>query len=241
MLTSDRPRVAGSTSPPGIPAPQPSSTLLSRLPPEIRNEIWDLSFSGTNREIDLLHDACPPSSILLLTCRQIHAEAKGFWPGRREKYWRSTSFFINFDPSATPNTAVSFPTDEDLDETRYLKLRILATDLLDSRRPSGERVFRTIRPMTLAPPETCDTEMPLIFERLENRKWYCASVHGLEADGDATTREQFPISFIYDVCEEQTIHEIRYETGLTPAQYRPFVPIEESELRALRGMEVPVV
>ncbi|KAK0252323.1 hypothetical protein B0A54_14123 [Friedmanniomyces endolithicus] len=244
MLTSDRPRVAGSTSPPGIPAPQPSSTLLSRLPPEIRNEIWDLSFSGTNREIDLLHDACPPSSNLLVTCRQIHAEAKGFWPGRWEKYWRSTSFFINFDPSATPNTAISFPTDEDLDEIRHLKLRVLLRHLLRTRRSNGMRVFATIHPMTLASPEMGETETPLIFERLEDRKWYCAGpagVHGLESDGDATTWAQYPISFVYYDYEVQNIHVIRHETGPPPARYRSFVPIEQSELRALLGMEVPVV
>ncbi|KAK1072953.1 hypothetical protein LTR12_001553 [Friedmanniomyces endolithicus] len=234
-----RPRVACSTAPPGIAAPQPSSTLLSRLPPETRNEIWDLSFSGTNREIDLLHDACPPSSALLLTCCQIYTEAKGFWPGRREKYWRSTSFFLEFDPAAMLNTTISFPADEDLDEVRYIKMRILAGQLIDARRPNGARVFRTIHPMTLASPEICDTEAPLIFERLENRKWYCASVHGLEPDGNEKTQTQIPVSIVYDVFHDQVV--VKYETGGPPARYRSFAIIEKSELRALLGMEVPDV
>ncbi|KAK0252861.1 hypothetical protein LTS09_012018 [Friedmanniomyces endolithicus] len=212
-----RPRVACPTAPPGIAAPQPSSTLLSRLPPEIRNEIWDLSFSGTNREVDLLHDACPPSSNLLLTCRQMHAEAKGFWPGRREKYWRSTRFFIEFDPSAMLNAEISFPADEDLDEIRHIILRILARQLLETRHPSGSRVFRTIHPMTLASP----------------------SVHGLEPDGDETTQTQLPVSIVYDVFDDQVV--VKYETGGPPARYRSFAIIEQLELRALLGMEVPDV
>ncbi|TKA39058.1 hypothetical protein B0A54_09655 [Friedmanniomyces endolithicus] len=177
-----RPRVACPTAPPGIAAPQPSSTLLSRLPPEIRNEIWDLSFSGTNREVDLLHDACPPSSNLLLTCRQMHAEAKGFWPGRREKYWRSTRFFIEFDPSAMLNAEISFPADEDLDEIRHIIL---------------------------------------------------------QPDGDETTQTQLPVSIVYDVFDDQVV--VKYETGGPPARYRSFAIIEQLELRALLGMEVPDV
>ncbi|KAK1062495.1 hypothetical protein LTR74_010200 [Friedmanniomyces endolithicus] len=220
-----RPQVACSTAPPGIPAPQPSSTLLSRLPPEIRNEIWDLSFSGTNREIDLLHDACPPSSALLLTCRQVYAEAKGYWPGRREKYWRSTRFFIEFDPSAMLNAEISFPADEDLDEIRHMKLRILARQLLETRHQSGSRIY--------------DTEASLIFERLENRKWYRASVHGLEPDGDEMTQTQLPVSIVYDVFDDQVV--VKYETGGPPARYRSFAIIEQLELRALLGMEVPDV
>ncbi|KAK0273468.1 hypothetical protein LTR35_012218 [Friedmanniomyces endolithicus] len=234
-----RPQVACSTAPPGIPAPQPSSTLLSRLPPEIRNEIWDLSFSGTNREIDWLHDACPPSSALLLTCRQVYAEAKGYWPGRREKYWRSTRAFIEFDPSAMLDTTISFPADEDLDEIRHMKLRILARQLLETRHQSGSRVFRTIHPMTLASPEIYDTEASLIFERLENRKWYRASVHGLEPDGDEMTQTQLPVSIVYDVFDDQVV--VKYETGGPPARYRSFAIIEQLELRALLDMEVPDV
>ncbi|KAK0344104.1 hypothetical protein LTR91_019684 [Friedmanniomyces endolithicus] len=218
---------------------QPSSTLLSRLPPEIRNEIWDFSSSGTNREIDLFHDACPPSLALLLTCRQIHAEAKGYWPGRREKYWRSTRFFIEFDETARLNTTISFPADEDLDEIRHIKFRITARSLLNARRLYGSRVSTSMYLVTLASPEICDTEAPLIFERLADRKWYCASVHGLEADADATTQTPVPVAISYDDFYDQTVLE--YGTGGPPARYRSLAIIEKLELRALLGMEVPDV
>jgi len=236
QLTSHRPRVACPTAPPGIAAPQPSSTLLSRLPPEIRNEIWDLSFSGTNREVDLLHDACPPSSALLLTCRQVYAEAKGYWPSRREKYWRSTRFFIEFDPSALLNAEISFPADEDLDGIRHIKLRILARCLLDARRLYESRFSTSTYLVTLASPETCDTEAPLSFERLPDRSWYCAGVHGLTADADATTTQtRVPVAISYDDVYDHTVLE--YGAGGPAAQYRSFAPVEKAEPRTLLGMK----
>ncbi|KAK5744200.1 hypothetical protein LTR17_002230 [Elasticomyces elasticus] len=68
-------------------------SLLATLPAELRIDIWKLAFSGPDRVVDLLQ---PPQVTihLLLTCQQVHDEAREFFRGRREQYWRSTNFMI---------------------------------------------------------------------------------------------------------------------------------------------------
>ncbi|KAK5737839.1 hypothetical protein LTR17_006487 [Elasticomyces elasticus] len=68
-------------------------SLLATLPAELRVDNWKLAFSGTDRVVDLLQ---PPQVTinLLLTCQQVHDEAREFFRGRREQYWRSTNFMI---------------------------------------------------------------------------------------------------------------------------------------------------
>ncbi|KAK5719229.1 hypothetical protein LTR15_007752 [Elasticomyces elasticus] len=67
--------------------------LLTTLPAELRIDIWKLAFSGTDRVVDLLQ---PPQVTihLLLTCQQVHNEAREFFARPREEYWRSTDFMI---------------------------------------------------------------------------------------------------------------------------------------------------
>ncbi|KAK5737838.1 hypothetical protein LTR17_006486 [Elasticomyces elasticus] len=104
--------------------PTPASRLLA-LPPEIRNAIWELSFSGTDREVDLL--TChAPSLDLLLACHQIYEEAKGFWPSKRGEYFSTTNFTIT-SPASVPQAAASL-SDRDIAAIRHIKLVVCMRD-----------------------------------------------------------------------------------------------------------------
>ncbi|KAK4950912.1 hypothetical protein LTR10_010905 [Elasticomyces elasticus] len=102
-------------------ATPPSPSRLLALPPEIRNSIWELSFSGTNHTVDLL--TChPPSLDLLLASRQVYEEAKGFWPGRRREFFSSTSFSVTRGKKVNVK-AISF-TDNDVKHIKDISLYV---------------------------------------------------------------------------------------------------------------------
>ncbi|KAK3617677.1 hypothetical protein LTR56_025144 [Elasticomyces elasticus] len=102
-------------------ATPPSPSRLLALPPEIRNPIWELSFSGTNHTVDLL--TChPPSLDLLLASRQVYEEAKGFWPGRRREFFSSTSFSVTRGKKVNVK-AISF-TDNDVKHIKAIRLYV---------------------------------------------------------------------------------------------------------------------
>ncbi|KAK5719228.1 hypothetical protein LTR15_007751 [Elasticomyces elasticus] len=107
-------------------ATPPSPSRLLALPPEIRNAIWELSFSGTDREVDMF-ESHPPSAELLLACRQIHEEAKGFWPGRRGDYFSTTSFTIT-SLASIPQAAASL-SDRDIAAINHIKLLVRVRDI----------------------------------------------------------------------------------------------------------------
>lgn len=65
---------------------------LFRIPAELRNRIYELCFVKAN-EVNLL-EAMPPSKALLLTCRQIHDEARLMRRRAYRDYWFKTRFFI---------------------------------------------------------------------------------------------------------------------------------------------------
>ncbi|KAK5744201.1 hypothetical protein LTR17_002231 [Elasticomyces elasticus] len=109
---------------PKMAAPPPSSSLLT-LPPEVRNAIWELSFSGTNRTVDLFESRAPAAD-LLLACHQICEEAKGFWPGKRGEYFSTTSFTITSPPYVL--LSVSF-SDHDITAIRHIKLLVRVRDI----------------------------------------------------------------------------------------------------------------
>lgn len=55
-------------------------TFLDKLPAEIRNNIYSLVLSPDKRtDLVELKEATPPSKNLMLTCKQIHAEAAGMY------------------------------------------------------------------------------------------------------------------------------------------------------------------
>lgn len=72
--------------------PQPSC-LLFKLPPELRNYIYELIFA-TPDTIDFV-DACSPPKDLVLTCRRLHTEMTGLYKEAYRAYWSETTFEID--------------------------------------------------------------------------------------------------------------------------------------------------
>ncbi|KAI5366646.1 hypothetical protein Slin14017_G042860 [Septoria linicola] len=76
-------------------SPPTDCLILDRLAAELRNSIYKLAFTPDRdiEEVDFFA-AAPPSSALLLTCRQIKNEARGIHRAAYRSYWRSAKFFI---------------------------------------------------------------------------------------------------------------------------------------------------
>ena len=67
---------------------------LRALPAELRNAIYELSFT-TNDDNDVdLFKAAPPSKSLLLTCHEIYREARLICREAYRQYWTDTDFAI---------------------------------------------------------------------------------------------------------------------------------------------------
>lgn len=80
--------VSASTAPP--------CAFFTKLPAELRNAIYELSFADDNEanaKINLLQ-AKPPSNALLLTCRQANQEGKEIYRDAFRKYWTGTNFVV---------------------------------------------------------------------------------------------------------------------------------------------------
>lgn len=82
---------------------------LMKLPPELRNEIYELVlFQEDDDEdyepIDLMYPY-PPSKNLLLSCREIYREAKGIYKQAYRAFWKTSTFMIE-DVSEMPETMV---------------------------------------------------------------------------------------------------------------------------------------
>lgn len=71
---------------------QPECPLF-KLPPEIRNQIWELAFASPST-INFV-DACPPSKDLALTCRRIYEETGEMYIDAFRSYWSGTLFTID--------------------------------------------------------------------------------------------------------------------------------------------------
>ncbi|KAI6906043.1 hypothetical protein D0869_10409 [Hortaea werneckii] len=86
-----------------------ASSGLMKLPPELRNEIYELVlFQEDDDEdyepIDLMYPY-PPSKNLLLSCREIYHEAKGIYKQAYRAFWKTSTFMVE-DVSDMPETMV---------------------------------------------------------------------------------------------------------------------------------------
>ncbi|KAF2166750.1 hypothetical protein M409DRAFT_22804 [Zasmidium cellare ATCC 36951] len=69
--------------------------LFEKLPPELRNEIYRLTFTVEDEGKDIrLRDAAPPEKAILLTCKQAHTEAAKLHKIMYRDYWRKTTFSV---------------------------------------------------------------------------------------------------------------------------------------------------
>jgi len=75
---------------------QPQSPLF-RLPPELRNNIYELVFSPAEvEEVELTSaKSHAPSAALTLACKRINSEACGLYKAASQTYWSSITFTLS--------------------------------------------------------------------------------------------------------------------------------------------------
>ncbi|KAK5121358.1 hypothetical protein LTR85_005524 [Meristemomyces frigidus] len=111
----------------GIPkasAPESEPCRLLELPAEVRNEIYELTFTSdsADREIDFLH-ATPPSKALLLCSHQTYDESNGFYKQAYRAYWSSTKFAIFCGDAQSVVSDIRSRRDEEIAAIRDLIMR----------------------------------------------------------------------------------------------------------------------
>ena len=105
-------------------AKKPTICRLLALPPEIRNNIWQLAFTteaNDDAKTDLLRSK-PPEMALLLACRQIRRETSDMYAEARRRYYRDTSFYLSSRAHRVSQRDVEALKDTDLDEISKLAL-----------------------------------------------------------------------------------------------------------------------
>ena len=80
-----------------VMASQAECPLLDKLPPELRNQIYEYVFTSERSARRNLYTAKMqrPWSNLLLTCQRIFAETKGMYEVARTSYWRENTFYVD--------------------------------------------------------------------------------------------------------------------------------------------------
>ncbi|KAF2207323.1 hypothetical protein CERZMDRAFT_102600 [Cercospora zeae-maydis SCOH1-5] len=78
---------------PGPNIPVKGCNIFDKLPAEMRNKIWELSFANDHEEVELWN-LSPPNKSLLLTCKQARSEAGGLYPDAYRAYWATSRFKI---------------------------------------------------------------------------------------------------------------------------------------------------
>ncbi|KAK5121255.1 hypothetical protein LTR85_005421 [Meristemomyces frigidus] len=104
---------------------EPTACRLLSLPAELRNWIYELTFTTPDTdEVDLLNTS-PPSKCLLTTCRQIGAEATALYKSAFRHYWKTSHFVVNGNRTelASHASAVKFLEEHDVENISTLSFR----------------------------------------------------------------------------------------------------------------------
>ncbi|KAK1072951.1 hypothetical protein LTR74_002183 [Friedmanniomyces endolithicus] len=160
------------------------SPLFRRLPAEIRNRIYVLSFLGGDNmprtqqqdpEIQGLLSARPPMKALLLTCRRVYREARGVYMGSYRAYWRTKAFVVDERGELEYDFVAPF-SGEDLEEVRELVFRTSVGLLCDGRVRDGNGggVMARLREMIGDAGGECGGEVE--FMRCRDGSWACLNV-----------------------------------------------------------------
>ncbi|PPJ51651.1 hypothetical protein CBER1_08822 [Cercospora berteroae] len=87
---------------PSIPVEE--CNIFEKLPGEMRNKIWELSFTDNEQVVDL-QNASPPSKSLLLTCKRANSEARGLYKDAYRAYWTTSPFQITITGGECPEAS----------------------------------------------------------------------------------------------------------------------------------------
>ncbi|KAK1062497.1 hypothetical protein LTR74_010202 [Friedmanniomyces endolithicus] len=158
------------------------SPLFRRLPAEIRNKIYALSFLGGDNiprtpqqdpEIQDLLSARPPTKALLLTCRRVYREAHGVYVESYRAYWRTTAFVVDERGELEYDFVAPFSA-ADLGEVRELVFRTSVGLLCDGRVRDGAGVMARLREMIGDAGGEFGREVE--FMRCRDGSWACLNV-----------------------------------------------------------------
>ncbi|KAK3617668.1 hypothetical protein LTR56_025135 [Elasticomyces elasticus] len=140
---------------------------LLELPPELRNNIYELAFATTAGPVNLF-DASPPNKALLVVCTQIRNEAASLF---KWGYWRTTTFHCTSSSySKAMGTARRLPfREEDLQWIRDMYFFCTTTEL-ERFQPDFSRDFPGY-------PSVAGFK----FHRQPGGLWACESVDGVDA------------------------------------------------------------
>ena len=96
------------------------------MPPELRNNIYEFVYTrDTSKDVKVdLRTATPPSSALLLSCRQINSEARSPYRSSYRKFWTETSFVLEAACAETIHKNISRIHGEDLDHVMSLHISL---------------------------------------------------------------------------------------------------------------------
>ncbi|KAK4539752.1 hypothetical protein LTR36_010405 [Oleoguttula mirabilis] len=69
-----------------------------KIPPELRNMIYDLAFTSAADSEDYVYfTAAPPYKAIVYTCKQVYHEAKGLYRHAYRRFWTNSFFKIPVD------------------------------------------------------------------------------------------------------------------------------------------------
>ncbi|KAK4895296.1 hypothetical protein LTR27_006639 [Elasticomyces elasticus] len=209
------------------PITQPSTFLT--IPPEIRNDIYELVFNqiwtaGTNYAetgdtVDLMK-AVPPSKAPILACRQMFNEAKGLYKTAYRGYWSEVHFTIIPEQQ---HECVAHFRENDLHKIRHLKLHITFQQMY-MLMWSQEYVSSYL------PPRNHPSDY-LDYERVATGQWLLSNVDGKRVNG----RRDEDYDLVMEFCD----YDMYFHDGVKAyARGHAFKSVEKEELEALFEQEL---
>ncbi|KAI7336361.1 hypothetical protein KC315_g2810 [Hortaea werneckii] len=116
------------------------SCALLKLPPELRNKIYELCFKTVYDNFSSFSAPTPPEYAILQTCRQFHSEAIQVYQVADREYWSASHFWLQRE---TYDQAKA-----DAESMRSEKMRLMnkITIALPSKEYPGELDYLTREP-----------------------------------------------------------------------------------------------
>ncbi|KAI6832923.1 hypothetical protein KC340_g6834 [Hortaea werneckii] len=143
---------------------------LLELPPELRNNIYELCFKTVHDNRSSFSAPTPPEFAILQTCRQIHSEAIQVYQVADREYWSDSHFWLQRE---TYDRAKA-----DAESMRPEKMRLMnkITIALPSKKYPGDLDYLTREPKSwgVAWADPLDPRSKLIVLRKKKERSQCA-------------------------------------------------------------------
>jgi hypothetical protein len=203
---------------PSADTPAEGGTGLFKLPPELRNYIYELAFFTPCSEymVDVF-EAKPPCNSLLATCKAIFDEAEGIFKAANHEYWTTEHFQVVYD-NGLEKTAIK---QKNLQLVRHITFMIGSEELADA---AECRIYPD-------PWYLVNSDLPLVFRRHADGNWWLADQDGKVWKDD---RSKWP-RLVVDIAKD------RYwlETGDIKGTRKGALNVRMEELAVLLHEELP--